>query len=215
MSVRSWSYPVVLSLAALFCAALTPPAQAAGDTARGKTLGYTCLGCHGVIDYKNAYPTYSVPKLVGQHPEYIVQALKEYKSGERGHATMHAQASSMSDQDMEDIAAYLSGTPIKAAAGAAAVGTPPAPVATCQACHGLNGIGIMGTYPTLSGQHADYLEQALAEYRAGSRRNGIMGPFASQLKAEDIKAVAEYFAKQRPALGTLARPTTRYSAAAQ
>ena len=215
MSVRSWSYPVVLSLVALIGAAVAPQAQAAGDAARGKTLGYTCLGCHGVVDYKNVYPTYSVPKLVGQHPENIVQALKEYKSGERGHATMHAHASSMSDQDMEDIAAYLSGAQIKAVAGAAAVGNAPAPVATCQACHGRDGVGIMGTYPTLSGQHADYLEQALAEYRAGSRRNGIMGPFASQLKPEDIKAVAEYFSKQRPALETLYRPTSRYSAAAK
>ena len=116
MSVRSWSYPVVLFLVAVIGAVVAPQAQAAGDAARGKTLGYTCLGCHGVENYKNVYPTYSVPKLVGQHPEYIVQALKGYKSGERGHATMHAHAATMSDQDMEDIAAYLAGTPIKAVA---------------------------------------------------------------------------------------------------
>lgn len=213
MSVRSWSYPVALFLVAVFGAVSAPQAEAAGDAARGKTLGYTCLGCHGIENYKSVYPTYSVPKLVGQHPEYLVQALKGYKSGERGHATMHSHAATMSDQDMEDIAAYLAGTPIKAVAGSAQVGEAPAPVATCQACHGRDGVGIMGTYPTLSGQHADYLERALVEYRTGGRRNGIMGPFASQLKAEDIKAVAEYFSKQKPPLQTVVRQKTWLSAA--
>src|SRR5579863_3020020 len=80
------------------------PAHSAGDPARGKQLSYTCLGCHGIPDYKNVYPTYSVPELGGQHPEYIVAALKEYKNGERSHATMHQQAASLSDQDMQDIA---------------------------------------------------------------------------------------------------------------
>ncbi len=212
MSVRSWSYPVVLSLVAVFGALVAPQAQAAGDAVRGKTLGYTCLGCHGVENYKNVYPTYSVPKLSGQHPEYIVQALKGYKSGERGHATMHAQASSMSDQDMEDVAVYLAGKPVTAVAGSTPVGEVPAPVATCQACHGRDGIGIMGMYPTLSGQNADYIERALGEYRSGGRRNGIMGPFAMQLKEADIKAVAEYFSHQKPALKTVSRPTSRFSA---
>ena len=81
--------------------------KGAADAARGKTLAYTCLGCHGIEGYKNAYPNYSVPKLSGQHTGYLVAALNAYKSGERGHGTMHAQAVSMSDQDMEDIAAAV------------------------------------------------------------------------------------------------------------
>ena len=215
MSVRSWSYPVVLSLAAVFGAVSAQDAQAAGDAARGKTLGYTCLGCHGIDDYRNAYPNYSVPRLRGQHPEYIVAALKAYKSGERGHATMHAHAATMSDQDMDDVAAYISGSPIASTAGATGVGEPPTAAATCQACHGRDGVGIMGIYPTLSGQHADYLERALDEYRKGERRNGIMAPFAGQLKADDIKAVAKYFSKQKPSLQTLTRPTLPVSASAK
>ena len=158
---------------------------------RGKTLGYTCLGCHGIETYKNVYPTYSVPKLRGQHAEYIVAALKEYRDSERGHATMHAHASTLSDQDMEDIAAYMSGGEVKTA-GAEPVGKPPAAVATCQACHGRDGVGIMGMYPTLSGQHADYIEHSLNDYRKGVRKNAIMAPFAAQLKPEEIKEVAEY-----------------------
>ena len=120
----------------------TAPASAAGDPVRGKTLGYTCLGCHGIETYKNVYPTYSVPKLRGQHAEYIVAALKEYRDSQRGHATMHAHASTLSDQDMQDVAAYLAGGEVKTA-GAAPVGKAPAAVATCQACHGQDGVGIM------------------------------------------------------------------------
>ncbi len=83
-------------------------AQAAGDPVAGKTKFYTCMGCHGVKGYNSAYPTFHVPKLGGQHAQYIVQALTEYKTGKRSFPTMQAQASSLSKQDMEDIAAYLS-----------------------------------------------------------------------------------------------------------
>ena len=89
------------------------PAFAAGDAANGKVLSYTCLGCHGIEDYKNVYPTYSVPELYGQHASYLIAALKEYRSGERSHATMHMQAASLSDQDIEDIAAYFAGPELK------------------------------------------------------------------------------------------------------
>lgn len=181
---------------------LVAPAEAAGDPARGKTLGYTCLGCHGIEAYKSVYPTFSVPRLRGQHPEYLVAALKEYKSGDRSHATMHAHASTLSDQDMDDLAAYLGGDAVKTA-GAEPVGKPPAAVATCQACHGRDGVGIMGMYPTLSGQHADYIEHALTAYRSGARKNAIMAPFAAQLKPDDIKEVAEYFSHQKPQLKTV------------
>ncbi|MBS1153763.1 MAG: hypothetical protein H6Q89_5461, partial [Myxococcaceae bacterium] len=136
MSFRAWSTSV-LSAAALAVVSLTwvAPVEAAGDAARGKKLGYTCLGCHGIESYKNVYPTYSVPMLRGQHPEYIVAALKAYKSGERPHPTMHAHAMTLSNQDLEDIAAYLGGEPVMATAGAQPAGAPPAAVATCQACH--------------------------------------------------------------------------------
>lgn len=201
--IRSLHKALVSSLAvALAGFIFTAPASAAGDPVRGKTLGYTCLGCHGIETYKNVYPTYSVPKLRGQHAEYLVAALKEYRDSQRGHATMHAHASTLSDQDMQDVAAYLAGGEVKTAGGEP-VGKAPAAVATCQACHGRDGVGIMGMYPTLSGQHADYLEQALNDYRKGARKNAIMAPFASQLKPEDVKEVAEYFARQKPSLQTV------------
>ena len=79
-----------------------------GDAARGRQLVYTCQGCHGVEGYKNAYPNYHVPKIGGQSETYLVAALTAYSKGERKHPTMQAQAESFSDQDIADIAAFLS-----------------------------------------------------------------------------------------------------------
>ncbi|MGH8123317.1 MAG: c-type cytochrome [Rudaea sp.] len=79
-----------------------------GDVKAGKTLVYTCGGCHGVTGYANAYPNYHVPRIVGQNYDYIVAALTEYKTGERAHPTMRAQGESLSDADIRNIAAYLS-----------------------------------------------------------------------------------------------------------
>lgn len=83
-------------------------AHAAGDKEHGRILAYTCAGCHGVTGYKNAYPSYHVPRIAGQNEDYLVNALKEYRSGDRSHPTMRAQGESLSDQDIADIAAYLS-----------------------------------------------------------------------------------------------------------
>ena len=79
-----------------------------GDAVAGKERFYTCVGCHGIKGYANAYPTYHVPKIGGQHAAYIVSALTAYREGNRKHSTMHAQASSLSDEDIQDIAAFLS-----------------------------------------------------------------------------------------------------------
>ncbi|MCS3903480.1 cytochrome c553 [Methylohalomonas lacus] len=82
-------------------------AYAEGDPTAGKNKAESCLGCHGVAGYDNAYPTYKVPKLGGQSASYIVSALKAYKSEKRWHPTMQSQAASLSTEDMEDIAAYF------------------------------------------------------------------------------------------------------------
>ena len=83
---------------------------AAGDPEAGKTKALACKGCHGIPGYANVYPTYQVPKVAGQHAEYIVAALKAYKSGQRQHKTMQSQAATLSEQDMADIAAFFAGT---------------------------------------------------------------------------------------------------------
>jgi cytochrome c553 len=79
-----------------------------GDPQAGRALVYTCGGCHGVTGYKNAYPNYHVPRIGGQNYDSLVSALTEYKKGERSHPTMRAQGESLSEQDIRNIAAYLS-----------------------------------------------------------------------------------------------------------
>jgi cytochrome c553 len=178
-------------------------ASAEGDPVRGAKLAYTCMGCHGIPNYKNTYPMYSVPKLAGQSADYIVAALTGYKDGMRGHGTMHSQAATMSDQDMQDIAAYLAGSAtIQRNPNARADGAPKAAQQLCVSCHGADGVAIAPAYPNLAGQYPDYLEQALHEYKAGSRKNPVMGTFAAQLKDEEIRDLARYFSEQRPGLGT-------------
>ena len=96
--------------AASAAAASPAPASApVGDAARGKPLTYTCQGCHGITGYKNAYPNYHVPRIGGQSAQFLTNALLESRSGARKHPTMQAQAQSFSEQDIADIAAYLSG----------------------------------------------------------------------------------------------------------
>jgi cytochrome c553 len=189
------------------------PAALAGDAARGAKIGETCLGCHGIPHYKNAYPSYDVPKLRGQNADYLVSALTAYRSQERSHVTMHAQAASMSDQDLADLAAYFAGPPLKSA-GAAAGGanTPPASAQVCVACHGNDGIGISPQYPNLAGQYEDYLVRALTDYRKGGRKNAIMASFASQLDDGEIAELAAYYSSRTPALDTPPRRRTAFAA---
>ncbi len=195
-----------LAATALLSLAGASAAVAGGDAQLGEKKFYTCYGCHGIDSYKNAYPDYNVPKLRHQHAAYIVAALQEYRAGERPHATMHAQSSSLSDQDMADIAAYLQGPePVKPSAAGA--GDPPVLVAGCAACHGERGLGIDAPLepkpPLLAGQHADYLEQALLAYRNGRRQNAIMSGMAKSIPTEqDVKIIAAYFAAQASPLAT-------------
>jgi cytochrome c553 len=98
--------------AAASTAAATPaaaaPAALKGNPENGHQLAFTCRGCHGVEGYKNAYPSYHVPRIGGQSEQYLQNALTEYREGKRKHPTMQAQAQSFSPQDIADLAAYLS-----------------------------------------------------------------------------------------------------------
>ena len=100
--------PAAASTTAAAPAAPAAAAAPTGDAAKGRLLTYTCQGCHGVTGYKNAYPNYHVPRIGGQTAQYLSNALHEYRQGKRKHPTMQAQAESFSEQDIADIAAYLS-----------------------------------------------------------------------------------------------------------
>ena len=191
-------------------AADAPAALQPGDRHRGKERSYTCLGCHGIDDYKNAYPTYSVPKLEGQNPEYIAAALHGYRDGDRSHLTMHSEASTLTDQDILDIAVYFAGKPL--AAGGKPSGTVPKAAALCTSCHGQDGVAVVPVYPSLAGQHVDYLVRALDEYQKGGRKNPVMKTFAANLTDEDKDAVAHYFSSLTPGLLTEPRAYSRFSA---
>lgn len=96
----------VALMAGFVCFAST--AFAKGDAAKGKLEVYSCHGCHGITGYESVYPEYHVPRIAGQNEQYIIDALNEYKNGNRKYPTMNAQASSLTDQQIENIAAYLS-----------------------------------------------------------------------------------------------------------
>ena len=183
----AWLVPLALYLAGA-------PAGADGDIDRGKALAYTCLGCHGVEGYRNAYPSYRVPKLGGQRASYLAIALRGYRDGTRAHPTMAAQASSLSDRDIEDTTAYLASLGGETVANGGSTGGSFEPAQTCVACHGQNGISLSPSWPTLAGQHEDYLVHALTQYRDGVRKDVVMQPVAATLTDEAIQLLAEYFA---------------------
>jgi len=179
----------------LACAILASPAAAQGNVERGAKLAYTCLGCHGIESYRNAYPSYRVPKLGGQKAAYILAALQGYRDGTRQHPTMQAQASSLSDEEMQDLAAYLSGIANEtvAAGGSETAGIEAA--STCIACHGQNGISVSPNWPTLAGQHQDYLKHALNQYRDGTRKNPVMAQMAAPLTDADVAVLVRYYSR--------------------
>ena len=189
--------PKLLSIAAVSLFALAgfaQPVLADGDVAAGKELGYTCLGCHGIEGYRNAYPSYRVPKLGGQKAAYLTVALNGYRNKTRQHPTMSGQASSLSDQDIADVSAYLASIGGETVAAGGSENPLFAKAATCVACHGKNGISVNAEWPTLAGQHEDYLEYALASYRDGTRSDPIMGAQAALIAEDDVAVLAKYFA---------------------
>lgn len=166
----------------------------AGDTERGEVIAYSCLGCHGVDGYRNAYPSYRVPKLGGQKEAYLVIALQGYRDGNRDHPTMGAQASSLSDEEIQDTAAYLATLGADTVAAGGSSGASLEAAQTCAACHGQNGISLSPGWPTLAGQHEDYLVHALKQYRDGTRKDSVMAPLAAGLSDETVAQLAAYFA---------------------
>jgi cytochrome c553 len=106
----------ITALLALGLAAGASAQAPAGDATRGRELVPMCQGCHGIEGWRTAFPeVYAVPRIGGQHPAYIVGALKAYKSGDRSHPTMKAIAASLSEKDMADLAAYYAQSEVRTA----------------------------------------------------------------------------------------------------
>jgi cytochrome c553 len=179
---------------------LTPIALE-GNAAHGAELAYTCVGCHGIVGYNNVYPTYLVPKLGGQNADYIEVALQGYRRGTRNHPTMQAQASSLSDQDIADVAAFFESqkgepTPSITSATPQLVEEGKRKAVACVQCHGEAGVAAAAQWPNLAGQHESYLLHALTQYKNGGRADMLMGPMIKPLDDETINQLAAFFSAQ-------------------
>jgi cytochrome c553 len=193
---------LAVSTAPVLAANTAPVPSTAANAASGRVLATTCVFCHGIKDYTVPYPTLHVPLVGGQNARYIIAALKEYAAGDRDFATMQAQASSLTAQQIRDIATWLTSLqsippPTNGNAKAPPFAT------TCAACHGTRGVSTHPAYPSLAGQHSDYLLRALQEYKSGKRKNAIMNSMASNLTLQQMKQLADYFGRQQPALKLL------------
>ena len=159
-------------------------------------LSSTCLGCHGVVSYNNIYPSYKVPMLGNQHKDYLVAALKAYRSGERAHPTMRAQAANLSDQDISKIADYFSSFRLDDSKQANSDVKMIEEANACVGCHGPDGNSLVPSFPKIAGQYQDYLLHALKSYKNGSRNNAIMNGIASTLSDEQMGILSKYYASQ-------------------
>jgi cytochrome c553 len=187
--------------------AATAQAAAPADAKSLEAKTAMCMGCHGIVRYQTSFPeVYKVPLIFGQSAKYIAAALNAYKKGDRKHPTMRGIATSLSDQDILDMANYFaSHGKDDAAALPDKLGKEPnaqvAPLlqkAACVSCHGANlSKPIDPSYPKIAGQYPDYLFVALKAYKtennqAVGRSNPIMGAIAKQFSNAELKALAEY-----------------------
>ncbi len=179
-------------------------AAAKPDLAKGEaSFAAVCAACHGP-DGNSLIPDY--PKLAQQHPEYLVKQLQEFKSGKRQNAIMLGFSSMLGDEDMRNIAYWV--TTKKSAPGTAADqdliaqgkriylgGVMERNIPACAGCHGPTGAGIPAQYPRLIGQQVNYVVTQLTTFRSGERNNNPqMTGVAVKLNDREIKAVAEYVA---------------------
>ena len=203
----------LLVLAAGAASAQTAPAAASTTPVESKIAA--CIGCHGIKGYQASFPeVHKVPMIAGQDARYLTAALNAYKNGDRKHPTMRAIASTLTDADMTVISAYYqqlarpASTPEQPAA-------PPEDVAAllargaCTSCHGANySKPVVGTYPKLAGQYADYLYVALKAYKTDNsaqvgRNNAIMTAQVKQFTNAELKAMANYLGSLPSDLATV------------
>ncbi|HEV7856272.1 MAG TPA: c-type cytochrome [Herminiimonas sp.] len=171
-----------------------------GDAARNVTA---CIACHGAAGNSTISQN---PKLAGQHGAYIHKQLVNFKGPERNNPVMTAIAKAMTEEDMQNVIAYLAKQ--KPAPGAAKNkdtvelgkkiyrgGIAEKSVPACAACHSANGAGIPAQFPRLAGQHQDYTSAQLIAFRTGTRKNSdVMTKISKRMSDEEIQAVSDYVA---------------------
>ena len=180
------------------------PVKTAPDLAKGQTTSTNvCVACH-TADGSRGSP--ANPIIQGQHPEYLVKQLAEFKAGKRQSAVMQGMAATLSEDDMKNVSAFYASKIAKPgfAKNKATVelgeriyrgGIADRQIPACAGCHSPNGAGIPAQYPRLGGQHADYTEAQLVAFRSGARKNSVpMAGVAAKMNDREIKAVADYIA---------------------
>ncbi len=210
--------PVALPLARMFAVTLTLVCGAKAFAADGKaaskpdlakgqaTSTAICAACH-TSDGSRGSP--ANPILQGQHADYLVKQLAEFKSGKRDNPVMKGFAATLSEEDARNVAAFYESKQAKpgfaknkdlVALGEKIYrgGVADRSIPACAACHSPNGAGLPSQYPRLSGQHADYTEAQLISFRSGARKNSSqMSDVAAKLNDREIKAVSDYIAGLR------------------
>ena len=179
-------------------------ALAAGSKEAGQAKAATCAACHG-MDGNSVNPEW--PNLAGQHASYITKQVRNFKAGERANPLMSPMAMILSDQDIDDLAAYFSSqtlrptgetepSKLKLGQRVYRAGNVAAKVPACASCHGPTGAGIpTAVYPHIGGQHATYVAIQLRNYKSGTRNNdpnAMMRTIAAGLSEDEIDAVASY-----------------------
>jgi len=194
---------VIAVLAAAFIGLMPNLLLAQGDAGAGQAKSALCGSCHGVDGNS---PLAMNPKLAGQNARYMVKQLQDFKSGARAGAIMASMVLSLSDQDMEDIAAWYSSQQptiqgadpesIELAERLYRAGNAEIAVAACSACHSPTGKGnAPAGFPSLSGQHAEYTLQQLKDFRSGVRQNDggeMMRTVVERLTDKELEALASY-----------------------
>jgi len=182
------------------------PAFATGDANAGQAKTAVCAACHGA-DGNSVVPNW--PKLAGQHADYLQRQIGLIKGGERAVPEMAGIVTSLTDQDMADIAAYFSSQTAGPGLTDEALresgellyrsGNSATDIPACMSCHGPAGEGNpLSGYPQLAGQHSVYTEKMLTGFRTGTTwgaddsNSKIMTDVAHRLTDAEIKAVASY-----------------------
>ena len=212
----------IFALAVACVTAVSHAQEAKGDVEAGKQKIAMCIGCHGIPGYQSSFPeVHKVPMISGQSGKYIAAALDAYKKGDRKHPSMRGIATTMSEQDIADVAAYYAQHGVKEGAPELpAAREPSAQVAqllqkgACVSCHGDNySKPIDPTYPKIGGQYSDYLYMALKSYRDNThhtwgRANPVMAGMAKQFSNAELKAMANYIGSLQGDLKTV--PESRF-----
>ena len=183
--------------------AATQLAFAQGNAAAGQTKAALCATCHGAEGNSELAIN---PKLAGQNAAYITKQLKDYKAGVRSNPTMSAMVLNLSEEDMEDIAAWYSSQQVTLQGADPEIvelgeslyraGNKELAVPACSACHSPTGRGnAPAGFPSLGGQHAEYTLEQLKNFRAGVRQNdgnSMMRAVVERLTDRELEALASY-----------------------